>query len=247
MESLSVTHQDSDDEHEVVDPTPLQWKMYERQVCNMLDALDPGADVQHDVHITGDLSGTPRQVDIKVTGTLAGQQITIAVECKRYSRPIGIGTVDEFAGKLLDLNVDRGVLFALNGLTEPARKRAKGARNPKIEVGDLIIGPLHLDVDIDRLFKGFGDCPNENCYTGDIYWRAWHSDHSDQLRAGACSTCGTWAVECPECEEIVGFYWDESICICNAKLSIVRDYESNDIEEISVTSDEKSERIYSPA
>jgi Restriction endonuclease len=242
-----VTQQDSDDEHEVADPTPPQWKLYERQVRDMLDELDAGADVQHDVCVTGDLSGTPRQVDIKVTGTLAGQEITIAVECKRYARPLGIGTVDEFAGKLLDLNVDRGILFALNGLTEPARKRAKGARNPKIAVGDLIIGPQHLEADIGRLFKGFGDCPNENCYTGDIYWRAWHSDRTDELRAGACSTCGTWAVECPECEEIVSFYWDESICICNAKLSIARDYESNDIEEISVTSDEKGEQIYSPA
>jgi hypothetical protein len=99
--------------------------------------------------------------------------------------------VDQFAGKLLDLGVDRGVLFALNGLTQPARNRAKGAKVPRIEVGDLVVGPEHLEVDVNRLFTGFGDCPNENCYTGDIIWNWWRSDGIDRMRAGSCGTCGT--------------------------------------------------------
>lgn len=242
-----MTQQDSDDEHELADPTPQQWKIYERQVRDVLDKMDPGADAQHNVYMTGDLSGTPRQVDVKVTGTIAGEQFTIAVECKRYARPLGIGAIDQFAGKLLDLNVDRGVLFALNGLTAPARERAKGARVPKIAVGDLVIGPEHLEIDIDRLFTGFGDCPNENCYTGDIYWQEWQSDSSDQLHAGSCNTCGTWAVECPECDEIVTFFWNDSSCFCGAVLSLLYDRKGIEVEQISVTSDDNGERIYTPA
>lgn len=241
-----MTQQNSDDEHELVEPTPLQWKMYERQVRDMLDAMDANAEAQHNVYMNGDLSRTPRQVDVKVTGTIAGQQITIAVECKRYARPLGIGAVDQFAGKLLDLGVERGVLFALNGLTKPARERAKGAKVPKIEVGDLIVGPDHLEIDIERLFTGVGDCPNENCYTGDVLWEWWQSDNSDRLRAGSCNMCGTWGVECPECEEIITFFWGESPCICGATASLIYDRKGIEVERIAFTTPENDERIFTP-
>jgi hypothetical protein len=68
-----------------------------------------------------------------VRGTMGGQSLTIAVECKRYARRLGIGAVDELAGKLLDIDVDRGVLYALSGLTQPAMDRAAGSRTPNPE------------------------------------------------------------------------------------------------------------------
>jgi hypothetical protein len=41
-------------------------------------------------------------------GTVVGLEISVAAECKRYARAIGIGAVDQFVGKLLDLGAERG-------------------------------------------------------------------------------------------------------------------------------------------
>jgi hypothetical protein len=222
---------DTDAEHELSSPTPAQWRQFETQVQKMLSALDPMASVEHDVSVPGDLSGTLRQVDVMIKGTVADQTITIAVECKRYARPLGIGAVDEFAGKLLDVGADRGVLFALNGLTDPAVRRARGAKVPRIEVGDFVEGPAHVEVNIDRLFTGLGDCPNDNCYTGDISWYRWRSD-TGQMRSGACDNCGTWAAECPECGEIVDFFSNDADCGCGAVIRLGYDRKGVSVEEI---------------
>lgn len=226
---------DSDNEHELAAATSEQWRVYEEEVESLLSSLDPGATVERDVRVRGDLSGTPRQVDVLVTGNIAAQPLTVAVECKHYARALGIGAIDEFAGKLLDLGVERGVLFALNGLTEPAHKRAEGSKVPRIAVSDLLVGPLHIELDTEFLLRGFGGCPNENCYTGDIGWRWWLSN-DDRLRAGQCTTCGTWAVECPECGEIQDFVWDEVPCCEGITFSLVYDRKHTDVEEIEVQS-----------
>ena len=54
--------------------------------------LDLEARVEHDASLVGLVSGTPRQVDV-LTGTLGGESFTLAIECKRYARRIGIGKV----------------------------------------------------------------------------------------------------------------------------------------------------------
>jgi hypothetical protein len=78
------------------------------------------------------VSGATRQLDALVRGQVVGQDIAIAVEAKRYKRPVSIGTIDEFVGKLLDVGCDRGVLYAAGGFSEAALSRASNARNPGI-------------------------------------------------------------------------------------------------------------------
>ncbi|HEX4811974.1 MAG TPA: restriction endonuclease [Nonomuraea sp.] len=202
----------------------------------MLAKLDDNALVQRDILIPGSLSGEPRQVDVLITGSISGQEISIAVECKHYKKKLGIGMVDEFAGKLQDLNVEQGLLFALNGFTRPAQERAKGARVPKIILSSLVPHD-HTPVDFDSLFTGYGDCPNVNCYTGDIAWYIWVADTedggSDTLAFGKCDTCGSQALRCSECGEIVDFFWNESACeSCGTGYSLIEDRKGIDVEEI---------------
>jgi hypothetical protein len=225
----------SDDEHEVVIPTELQWRVYEQEILRIHEAMDPSAEVTHDAHLTGRLSGTDRQVDVLIRGTISGQELQIAIECKRYARKLGIGAIDEFAGKLLDLGVERGVLFTTTGFTEPATLRASGAIQPRVLLNVLDLSPPHVAIDVEDLvkpFTGFGDCPNENCYTGDIDWSDFVAEGLT-LSAGICNTCGTWGVKCSECDEVVGFFWDENRCYnCNARYELVCDPKDREPYEI---------------
>ena len=53
--------------------------------------------------------------------TIFGVRARVIVECKRYSKKLGIGKVDEFVGKLLDTGGDMGILYAFSGVTPGAR------------------------------------------------------------------------------------------------------------------------------
>ena len=82
----------------------------ERRVAAIYRAL--GAEVQHDVAIAGN------QIDIAVTErTSSGASIRLAIECKAYSRPVGVETTNALAalsGLLRQRGlIDRAVLPSL--------------------------------------------------------------------------------------------------------------------------------------
>ena len=227
--------EDSDDDPTEVSPTLAQWKLFEEEVKKTQTGLDPDSVVEHDVRLEGLLSKQARQIDVLARGEMGGQAFTIAIECKHYAKRLGIGAVDEFAGKLLDVGVDRGVLYALNGLTQPAKDRAAGSQVPKIALGDLLVSDEHVKPNLQVLFTGFGDCPNDNCRTGDVRWIWWESPKG-RLRAGSCDSCGTWTVECPTCEEVD--FVDYGACYsCETKIDLGWDRKGSDVESIEVAVD----------
>lgn len=229
-----MTTSDSDNDRELEPMPAAKWRQYEAEVAKIAAELDDSAVVQHNVTLPGLLSRTPRQVDVLITGQIVGEEFRIAVECKRYANPVGIGTVDEFAGKLLDLGLDRGVLMAANGLTAPAEKRAFGAAAPRITFGSLTRTPAMPESEIARLFTGLGDCPNGNCYTGDVVWHEWPNAFGE-IRGGSCGTCGTWAAECPKCGEVVAFVNTTEECYCGTILSLDYERKGSEVEGITST------------
>jgi hypothetical protein len=163
--------------------------------------------------------------------------VSFAVECKRYKNPIGIGVVDEFAGKLADLGVEFGVMYAFSGFGKGATARAAGATQPKIDLRSIPTADVVLQPWTERLsaFTGFGDCPNDNCMTGDITWRAWPQTDSDAvIEAGSCWVCGTWAVRCPDCEAETGVMWFEEVPCdgCENRFALITDRKGAEVETV---------------
>jgi hypothetical protein len=237
-EGSDIEGYSTDDEVALVPLTQPQWLAFELSVAKLIEKLDPDADVRHNVSIKGKISGTERQVDVLVSGCIGGQQMSIAIECKRYAKRLGIGKVDEFAGKLLDLGVDRGVLYSINGTSEPAAARAENAVQPGIALKELVgenPDPPEWSSNLAE-FTGFGDCPNDNCYTGDIGWREWPQENGETVNAGSCDTCGTWGVRCPDCGAITGFFGDTVECDeCGTGFHMIYDRDRADVEELLVT------------
>jgi hypothetical protein len=114
---------------------------FEKNITELLRDLDSRAIVAHDQSQEGELSFTPRQLDIVALGTIAGQPIKIVAECKCYTtRPLAMGVVDEFIGKLLDIGAERGILASYTGFSDGAFLRAAGARGPS--VGLMALGEI---------------------------------------------------------------------------------------------------------
>lgn len=211
----------TDDENATEEPSRPLWKIFERDVEAHARQLDKNATTEYNVTQTGRLSGTARQIDVLITGETGGEMFTIAIECKRYAKKIGIGKVDEFAGKLIDLGVDRGILYSFKGMTAPARARAAGASQPKISLGDLV-GAVPKLPDWARLFPefkfdvpSFGNCPSSTCVTGNIEWTDWPQSSGEVIEAGSCDTCGMWAVRCADCLETTIFFTETNPQKCD--------------------------------
>ncbi len=179
------------------------WKIFEKDVAAFVAELDDSAVVEHDVKVSGRFSGRKRQIDVRVTGTVGGSTFEVAIECKRNAKKaLGIAVVDEFVGKVLDVGVDRGVLYAFGGFDAGAKARAKGSIHPKIELRDL----GDRDVDLLQPWADIADdfvrddCPNPDCW-GEITWGDYSSEAGRAVKAGTCDSCGSLVGECAVCGE----------------------------------------------
>ncbi|MEU7712961.1 restriction endonuclease [Micromonospora chalcea] len=108
------------------------WQRYEQSVRHFLSDLDPSAQVTHNKKVEGRLSQSKRQVDVWAVGSVVGVDVVVAIECKRYRRPVTVETIDQFVGKLIDIGAGIGVLYSYSGFTGSAVNRAEFATNPRV-------------------------------------------------------------------------------------------------------------------
>ena len=68
-----------------------------------------------------------REIDVLVTGDVAGYSVRLAFECKNERSPIGVKRVDEFIGRLKDVGIppQHGVLVSASGYTKDAIGRGE--------------------------------------------------------------------------------------------------------------------------
>lgn len=107
---------------------------FEREVAAIYRAL--GARVEQDVVVAGN------QIDIVVKEeTASGSRITTVIECKSFSRPVGVEVVNQFAplvGLFKERGLaDKGTIVASEGFTKQAKAAAKEMGVELLEVADL--------------------------------------------------------------------------------------------------------------
>ncbi|AOW90900.1 restriction endonuclease [Streptomyces olivaceus] len=84
------------------------------------------AQVKHNDHILGHLSGTHRQIDVSIRWKdPAGEPHLAIVEVRDWQRRADITHLDKLASVMRDTRADRGVLVCNSGFTEPARTYAR--------------------------------------------------------------------------------------------------------------------------
>jgi hypothetical protein len=107
---------------------------FERRVAAIFRAL--GATVEHNTSIAGN------QIDVTVLErTQSGALIRSAVECKFFSKPVGIDTINAFAGVAVLLKnrglIDRAIIVSKSGFTAQARAAANEHNIELLEIADL--------------------------------------------------------------------------------------------------------------
>jgi hypothetical protein len=109
----------------VPQPQP-KWKAFETAVAAFIAALDPSADVQHNVRLPDRHHSGLRQRDVWVQAKLAGHYpVTVLVSCKRYRRKLHSGDIDAFNGELISSRAQLGFVYSYSGFTAPAIAKAR--------------------------------------------------------------------------------------------------------------------------
>jgi len=89
----------------------------------------PGVQVETNVELPPK-HGDPerrREIDVLLTGKIAGYEVRIAFSCKNEALPIKPSLIDEFVGTLDDVGIpyEHGIFVCVNGYTKGALDRAK--------------------------------------------------------------------------------------------------------------------------
>jgi hypothetical protein len=109
-------------------PTTAQGRVVERIVALMHE--QPGVTVERNKFLPPvHGKGRKREIDVLITGDLAGYPIQIAVECKDEAEAIGSPKIDAFVGKLQYLGISsrQSIYVSAHGYTTGAIERAEEA------------------------------------------------------------------------------------------------------------------------
>lgn len=76
-----------------------------------------------------------RQVDVLVCGRVFGlDDVTLAVDCKAWTRRVAVGDIDKFLGFLNDVGADLGLLVSASGYSAAAKSRLENERGAWVEL-----------------------------------------------------------------------------------------------------------------
>lgn len=96
---------------------------YQEIVAAVVRVLDPGATVTVGAWKEG--PDGLRDMDVSVVGAIDGKRQFVLIECKDWTRPIGIGVIDALESKRRDLQADLAILYSNSGFTRQALRKAQ--------------------------------------------------------------------------------------------------------------------------
>lgn len=104
-----------------------EWKKYEWLLTKLFYDKHFPENIEYNVRLIGRKSGVQRQVDI----LLEHEGKNIAIECKKYTRKVGLKTVESFIAMVGDVDIDQGLIISESGFTKPALQRIDAEKNVK--------------------------------------------------------------------------------------------------------------------
>jgi len=85
-------------------------------------------------------SGTQRQIDVFIIGTVGAFDVKILVDSKNHAAPVDINDVESLVGMVEDVGANLGVLVCPTGYTDGAKRRAETGGVQLYQVYDQSLG-----------------------------------------------------------------------------------------------------------
>lgn len=97
---------------------------FETLVANLQRKFSNGGEVLQNSMILGRLTERKREVDVVIRSRIAGENILVAVECKRRGRKSDVNQVEAFSSKLEDIGANKGIMVSAKGFSKAAKNLA---------------------------------------------------------------------------------------------------------------------------
>ena len=151
--------------------TPVQYeqhveKLFSKELEKYVDLQD--FRIFHDKRYSGK-SGHQHQIDVSAEFKIAGAKILIVIECKQYTRSVGVDDVLVLASRIEDIGAHKGILVATTGFQAGAFKIAQSRRIALVTACDLGWCPcLENSAEEMRRQQAFSRVANKflRCYLG---------------------------------------------------------------------------------
>jgi len=182
------------------------WEKYESQIFEKLRIDFPNSHIKKDQKLQGKFSMIKRQIDILVKGKEIGKDVTIVIDCKKFSRKVNVKHVESFIGFLEDVKAHIGVLVTNKGYSKAAVRRAENSpRDVKLDIVNYVdFDSYEFDLD----FENCQDCiSSERAYSS--YLGTWHDltinydGKPYRIQTSECNYCGVEHIKCYECGEVI--------------------------------------------
>jgi hypothetical protein len=112
----------------------MNWRNYEHYIYYTFKDKYPDCQIEFNKKIKGNISGRSRQVDLFIQGEIAGEKLTIIVDCKFFNKKIDIKLVESFLGFVKDVKGNKGILITNKGFTKSANNRALNDQTAHIKL-----------------------------------------------------------------------------------------------------------------
>jgi len=180
----------------------LGWKEYEDLVCEAMERHHPDLTFERNIKLYGNNSEIERQIDIAAKGKLAGHDIFVVIDCKKYSTKLDINDVGSFISFLNDVGADIGILVTQKGYSKSAQILAKKSR-VKLEIKTLEeLEKYKITLDFCK------ECDSgDDHFSGVVEWQhpeSFPGDYKKIASAGYCNKCRTLHIRCLNCNTITG-------------------------------------------
>lgn len=198
-----------------------EWRQYEWLITKIFHDRESSFDtkVLHDSSIKGQYSERSRQVDILVKS----QNLRTIIECKHYSSPIDLKSVESFLGMFADVKADDGIMVSSSGYTKSAEKRISEFQ------GSIVLEHLNWEsayensfgiISYGRISDICSHCLPEYRLGKEVPGLlCWQHGFAIELKGklssfsiSKCLKCGIHSIYCDTCGWITVAEKDESCC-----------------------------------
>lgn len=106
----------------------MSWQEFENIVARLQKAYAKNGRVTRNEKILGRHSKRVRQIDISIRVDVAGEELLVVVECKKWNKKPNVKDVESFIGMMDDVKAHAGIMISTEGFTKSAMNTAETHR-----------------------------------------------------------------------------------------------------------------------
>lgn len=221
------------------------WEKYEKQIFDKLGSEFPNCEITKNKKLKGIFSKKNRQIDIYVKGKVMNRDVSVVIDCKKFSKNVDIKTVESFIAFTEDIGCNMGILMTNVGYTSGAKSRIENYyRDIRLEIIEY--------KDFEEFYFNWFICnpciESGNPIAREIRWDGTSMFEYEGLiqivDLGSCEYCNTSYVRCQGCGLMLELPENLEVeCMCGLTFFVITNKEGEYQVVVKSTNNSEEKQI----